>query len=79
MFRNNIRLLRQVRCLNQRELAEATHTPQSLICAVELGKIQPWPSLVNRLSQALGTSPEELFPSVEFGSEPNVHGKACEK
>ena len=59
---NRVREIRQAKGLNQRELAELIHTPQSLLSAIELGKLKPWSKLMERLSDAFGVSVEELFP-----------------
>jgi DNA-binding XRE family transcriptional regulator len=59
---NNLRLAREQAKLNQRQLAELSHTPQSVISDVELGKRKPWPSLAQRLSKALKVSIKDLFP-----------------
>jgi transcriptional regulator with XRE-family HTH domain len=48
--------------LNQRQLSEASHTPQALISAIERGVLKPWPKVAARLSKALNTRVESLFP-----------------
>lgn len=59
---NNLRLARQQAKLNQRQLAELSHTPQSIISDIELGKRKPWPKLARRLSKVLAVSISDLFP-----------------
>ena len=59
---NRVRELRESRGLNQRELSELTHTPQSLVSAIEREVIKPWYSVAMRLSSALDTGVSELFP-----------------
>ena len=59
---NNLRLARQQTKLNQRQLAELSHTPQSIISDIELGKRKPWPKLARRLSKVMGVSIKDLFP-----------------
>jgi transcriptional regulator with XRE-family HTH domain len=57
--------LREVRVskgLKQREVAEMAHTCQSLVSALELEKLKPWPAIARRLSEALGSPVSELFP-----------------
>ena len=59
---NKLREIRLAMGLNQRELSEASHTPQALVSALEREVLKPWPSVAQRLSQALGVPPEKLFP-----------------
>jgi len=58
----NLREVRLQKGINQRQLAEATHTCQSLISSLERGVIKPWPKVADRLSKALRTPVGELFP-----------------
>lgn len=53
---------RRERGLNQRELSELSHTPQSLVSAIERGALKPWPKVAERLSSVLGVPIERLFP-----------------
>jgi len=48
--------------VNQRQLSEASHTPQALISSIERGVLKPWPKVAERLSKALNTPVERLFP-----------------
>jgi transcriptional regulator with XRE-family HTH domain len=62
MLNNRLRKIRERNNLNQRQLAEACHTPQSLICAVEKGTKATWPKLTQRLCRILQVRPKEIFP-----------------
>lgn len=59
---NKLRQVREARGLNQRQLSELSHTPQSLVSAIERGALKPWLRVAERLSEALGIAIEELFP-----------------
>lgn len=59
---NKLRDIRNAKGWNQRELAEASHTPQAVVSALELERIKPWPNVAKRLSEALGVPAEKLFP-----------------
>lgn len=59
---NKLREIREARGLNQRELAEKAHTPQSTISELERGVRRPWLKVARRLSKTLDTPIEELFP-----------------
>lgn len=59
---NKVKVLRSKKGLNQRQLAELSHTPQSLISALERGKVKPWVKLAERLSIALDVPIDEIFP-----------------
>ncbi|MAH48844.1 transcriptional regulator [Candidatus Pacearchaeota archaeon] len=58
----SLREVRLAKGLNQRELAEASHTPQALISAIERGVLKPWPKVAYRISGALEVPIEKLFP-----------------
>ena len=58
-----LREVRLAKGLNQRELAERSHTAQSLVSALERGVVKPWPKVAKKLARALGASVEELFPA----------------
>ena len=62
MLNNRLRKIRERQKLNQRQLAEACHTPQSLICAVEKGTKATWPKLTQSLCRVLNVNPKEIFP-----------------
>ena len=65
MLRNNLKRIRQSKKLNQRQLAEAVHTPQSLISDVERGQKATWPKLTERLCVMLGREPRDIFPYLD--------------
>ena len=69
MQKNNLRKIREKRNLNQRELAEACHTPQSLISDVERGQKATWPKLTARLCQVLNVTPKDIFPHLNAKKE----------
>jgi len=58
-----LRSVREESGLNQRELAEKVHMPQSLICDLELGKRKPWPNAIKKISAVLGVSGAYIFPN----------------
>jgi len=62
---NKLTEIREEQGLTQREVAEKTHTCQSLICMIERGKIYAWPAVKKRLTRVLGVSANELFPKEE--------------
>ena len=57
-----LRDVRVAKGLNQREVSEASHTPQAIVSALERGVLKPWPKVAERLSKALGVPAEQLFP-----------------
>lgn len=59
---NRVKEIRQAKGLNQRQLAELSHTPQSAVSNIELGRWKAWPEVMQRIAQALGVCVEELFP-----------------
>lgn len=64
-----LREYRLAKGLNQRQLSEASHTPQSLISALERSVLKPWPKVRRRLVRALGVPETELFPTEEGGQD----------
>ena len=60
-----LRQLRLAKGLNQRQLAEKSHTAQSLVSAIERGTLRPWPKVMKRLARALGSTMNEVFPADE--------------
>lgn len=58
---NRVREVRQALGLSQAELARKARTSPPVLCRVELGRVEPWPSLRRRLAQALNVNEEELF------------------
>jgi DNA-binding XRE family transcriptional regulator len=60
--RNHIREARVQRGLSQRELARRCEMCNSNLSELENGKRKPWAKAVRKISEALGFSPESLFP-----------------
>ena len=69
MLHNNLRRLRERKHINQRQLAEAVHTPQSLISDVERGQKATWPKLTEKLCIVLDKKPKDIFPYLEDKNE----------
>ena len=61
-MRNKVREVRELKGINQRDLSEVAHTPQSIVSALERGVLSPWPKVMERLSKALGLPINEIFP-----------------
>jgi len=59
---SKLKQIRETKGLNQRELSEKSHTPQSIVSALERGVLKPWPKVVQRLAKALGAHADKLFP-----------------
>ena len=59
---NRLKICRQVNGLNQRQLAELSHTPQSIVSELERSARRPWLKVAQRLAAALNTSVQALFP-----------------
>jgi len=57
----NVRRLRELRALSQRELAAQAKLSVTTVNRIETGKRKPIPRTVRRLAQALGVTPEELL------------------
>jgi transcriptional regulator with XRE-family HTH domain len=58
---NKLRVMRLEKGLNQRELSEIAHTPQSLVSSIERGILKPWPAVITRLAKALQCEASDLF------------------
>lgn len=56
--------IREKQGLNQRQLAEKMHIAQSLISAVEVGRLKPWPKFRKRAARALDATEDELFGGI---------------
>ena len=69
MLRNSLKRLRERKKLNQRQLAEAVHTSQSLISDVERGQKATWPKLTEKLCVVLEKEPRDIFPYLEEKNE----------
>jgi transcriptional regulator with XRE-family HTH domain len=59
---NNLKLWRQAKGLNQRQLAEIIHGYPSAISNIEKGHVRAWPKIIKDLSEALDVDEKELFP-----------------
>ena len=59
---NKLRIIREERGLNQRELAELTHTAQALVSSIERGTLKPWLKVAKRFSRVLKCPVLEIFP-----------------
>ena len=57
----NIRRLRELRALSQRELAAVAKLSVTTVNRVETGQRKPLPRTVRKLAEALGVTPEELL------------------
>lgn len=51
-----LRAVRQARGMSQADLSKATGIPQSHVCNIEAGKVNPTIKTLNRLAEALKTS-----------------------
>ncbi|MBF8265486.1 MAG: transcriptional regulator [Dehalococcoidia bacterium] len=60
-FEGNIRRLREMRALSQRDLAALAGISVTTVNRVETGLRHPIPSTVRKLAQALGVSPDKLL------------------
>jgi len=58
---SNIRRLRELRALSQRDLATRAKLSVTTVNRVEIGKRKPMPSTVRKIAAALSVTPEELF------------------
>ncbi|MBN2099870.1 MAG: helix-turn-helix transcriptional regulator [Dehalococcoidia bacterium] len=59
---NMVRAVRVGRGLTQSKLARLVEVPESQLCAVERGRLHPWPKLRRRLAEELQVPENELFP-----------------
>ncbi|MBN2186404.1 MAG: helix-turn-helix transcriptional regulator [Dehalococcoidia bacterium] len=58
---SNVRRLRELRALSQRELAARAGLSVTTVNRIELGQRKPMPKTVRKLAGALGVSPQELL------------------
>lgn len=56
----NVRRLRQLSALSQRDLAARANLSVTTVNRIETGKGKPMPRTVRRLAEALKVTPEEL-------------------
>jgi len=57
----NVRRLRELRALSQRELAARAGLSVTTVNRIEIGQRKPMPKTVRKLARALGVSPQELL------------------
>ena len=57
----NVRRLRELRALSQRELAARAKLSVTTVNRIETRQRKPIPRTVRRLAEALGVTPEELL------------------
>jgi transcriptional regulator with XRE-family HTH domain len=65
MLNNRIRELRLQRGLSQVKLSRLVEVPESQLCAVERGRLWPWPKLRRGLAEVLNVAEDDLFPDTE--------------
>ncbi len=58
---SNLRRLRELRALSQRELAALAKLSVTTVNRIETGQRKPMPRTVRKLAEALGVTPEELL------------------
>jgi len=58
---SNVRRLRELRALSQRELAARAGLSVTTVNRIELSQRKPMPKTVRKLAGALGVSPQELL------------------
>ena len=57
----NVRRLRELHALSQRELAALAKLSVTTVNRIETGQRKPMPRTVRKLAEALGVTPEELL------------------
>ena len=57
----NVRRLRELSALSQRELAARAKLSVTTVNRIEIGRRKPMPKTVRKLAEALGVTPEELL------------------
>ena len=57
----NVRRLRELRALSQRDLAALAKLSVTTVNRIETGQRKPMPRTVRKLAEALGVTPEELI------------------
>ena len=58
---SNVRRLRELRALSQRELAACAKLSVTTVNRVETRQRKPMPKTIRKLAEALGVTPEELL------------------
>lgn len=73
-YATKLRVMRTIRGLQQREVEELAGLPQTLITAIETGKVLPSDDYDRRLREAVAWPPDELaeraFAILETGVDP---------
>ena len=57
----NVRRLRELSALSQRELAVRAKLSATTVNQIETGKRKPMPKTIRKLAESLGVTPEELL------------------
>ena len=57
---NQIRQLRELKGITQKDLARRANICQGLLCNLEKERLKPWPSVIKRLAKALRVNPKQL-------------------
>jgi len=57
----NIRRLRELQALSQRDLAALAKVSVTTVNRIETGQRRPMPRTVRKLAEALGVTPRELY------------------
>ena len=60
-MKTNVRRLRELRALSQRELAARAGLSVTTVNRIEISQRKPMPKTVRKLAGALGVSPQELL------------------
>ena len=58
---SNVRRLRELCALSQRELAARAKLSVTTVNRIETGQRKPMPKTIRKLAEALGVTPEELL------------------
>ncbi len=69
-----LRRIRELRVLSQRDLADLSGLTQATIWRLESGKGEAHPKTVRRLAEALGVEPQELLRRAEGDQETRKRG-----
>ena len=62
-----IKQIRLEKGISQRQLAQDAGVCQSLLCAVETGRLQLWPAIAKKLAKALGRKVSDLNSKEQGG------------
>ena len=61
ILHSNLRNLRELRALSQRELAAKSGLSVTTVNRIEIGERKPMPRTIRKLAEALEVQPEELL------------------